>query len=92
MLTATLKPYAAASLLISALLAGCNILKPTFDTLLKHQSETQILVVRNDLPQTVELIAADENGQTLQLTPGDAKEIQFVVFTTLHLETPDRRY
>lgn len=92
MLTATLRPYAAAGLLISALLVGCNTTKLTFDTLLKHQSETQILVVRNDLHQTVDLIAADENVQNLPLVPGKTMEIQFVVFTTLDLETPESRY
>ena len=78
--------------MISASLVACKTVKPTFDTLLKHQSATQTLVVRNELSQTIELIAADENAQTLQLTPGEAKEIQFVVFTTMHLETPASRY
>ena len=83
MLTRTLRTYALATLVISASLVACKTVKPTFDTLLKHQSATQTLVVRNELSQTIELIAADENAQTLQLTPGEAKEIQFVVFTTI---------
>ena len=92
MLTRTLRTYALATLIISASLVACKTVKPTFDTLLKHQSAMQTLVVRNELSQTIELIATDENAQTLQLTPGEVKEIHFVVFTTMHLETPASRY
>ena len=92
MLRPSLRIYVLASLMISASLIACKTVKPTFDTLLKHQSATQTLVVRNELSQVVELIAAGENLKALQLSPGEAKEIQFVVFTTMHLETTTNRY
>lgn len=92
MLKPTLKPYVAAVLSISTLLVSCSITKTTYDTLLKHFSDTQVLVVKNELPQTVVLISDSESVPNHQLAHGEAKEIRFVVFTTMHLESADDRY
>lgn len=92
MLTPTVRPYVAAVLSISTLLVSCNTTVTTFDTLLKHRSDTQILVVKNELPQTVVLISDSESVPDHQLPQGEAKEIRFVVFTTMHLQSPDNRY